>query len=410
MNVCKAIFLALVMVCAWSAAPKSSTAAEPYSLGVALGLTGTGAPWSKESLNGIRIAVDEINAAGGFLGQHRITLAVANTRTDPKTATRVVDRLIKNDDVRAVIGTYSSSTALAIKPICRDNGVLHIAPISNSEDITKLDFSPYTFSVVPNTYMISRAVARAAARLAEENGWQTYATIASNYDWGQSSQTVQVTELSRTNPSLTLVAELWPPLGHVSFNAYAVNLMNDKPDFVLESVAGADKARWDLTVRDYRLDDTIALPGAITSVTELINQAPYIRRGSIRRTRAPFFAHLDVPMMTGFIEAYRAQFGLYPSDWAVMGYDSVQALRQGIEAAASIDSETVKDAMKGLSIETTRGQHTFREIDNQLDVSAYIGRVADHPDYEFPIYDDLIVFEAQDIWRSEEEILAARAK
>ena len=38
--------------------------------------------------------------------------------------------------------------------------MLHIATISNSEDITKLDFSPYTFSVVPNTYMMAKGLVR----------------------------------------------------------------------------------------------------------------------------------------------------------------------------------------------------------------------------------------------------------
>ena len=117
--------------------PRTSLAAEAYHLGVAFGLTGTGAPYSREAANAIRMAVDEINNEGGFLGTHRIKLFTENTRTKPDVAESVVTRLIERDEVRAVIGTYSSATALAIKPICRTNGVLHIATISNSEDITR---------------------------------------------------------------------------------------------------------------------------------------------------------------------------------------------------------------------------------------------------------------------------------
>ena len=115
-------------------------------------------------------------------------------------------------------------------------------------------------------------------------------------------------------------------------------------------------------------------------------------------------------MMAKFVSAYREKYGRYPSDWAVMAYDGVYALKQGIEKAGSIDTETVKDAMKGLTIDTTRGRLYFREIDNQLRCSAYFGRIADDPNYPFPIYHDLLELKAPDNWRPEEEIVAARAK
>lgn len=391
-------------------AGRPAIAAQPYHLGVALGLTGTGAPYSRDALDGIRLAVDEINAEGGFLGQHRIDLFVANTKTEPRIAESVVTTLIQSDNVRAVIGTYSSATALAIKPILREHKVLHIATISNSENITKIDPSPYTFSVVPNTYMISRAVAIGVAKLAKENGWQTYATIASDYAWGRSSQQVQVASLATLAPELEQVGELWPPLGYVAFNSFVVALLNMRPDFVLESIAGADNALWNRAVWDYRLEDSVARPGRLISVTELETEANWIPRGVYGRTRAPFFAHLDVPLMVKFVDRYGARHGRYPSDWAVMAYDGVQALRQGIDEAGSVDTETVKDSLKGATIETTRGQLFFREIDNQLSASAYMGRVSDDPNYDFPLYHDLVEFKGPDIWRPEGEIRAARAQ
>ncbi len=384
-------------------------AAEPYHLGVAFGLTGTGAPYSREAVDAIRMAVDEINDEGGFLGEHPITLFIENTRTKPEVATSVATRLIEQDEVRAIIGTYSSATALAIKPICRANGVLHIATLSNSEDITRLDPSPYTYSVVPNTYMISKAVAIGIAKLAEANDWKSYVTIASDYAWGRSSQEVQVAMLKDLAPDIQLVGSFWPPIGYVGFNAFIVAIMNEKPDFVLASIAGADNARWDAAVRDYHLEKLTAIPGGLISVTELINEADWLQRGSYGRARAPFFAHMDIPMMANFVEQYWSRYGRYPSDWAVMAYDGVYALKQGIEKAGSIETDTVKDAMKGATIQTTRGELFFRDVDNQLSVSAYFGRIGDDLAYEFPIYVELQEFKGPDIWRPEEEILNARA-
>ena len=80
------IMALLIMLPAGSAA----MAAEPFHLGVALGISGTGAPYSKEATEAIQLAVDEINTQGGFLGQHPIKLFMKDTQTRPDIAKRVV--------------------------------------------------------------------------------------------------------------------------------------------------------------------------------------------------------------------------------------------------------------------------------------------------------------------------------
>jgi branched-chain amino acid transport system substrate-binding protein len=377
---------------------------------VALGLSGTGAPYSKEAVEAIEIAVKEINIQGGLLGHHPIKLFIRDTQTNPQTAQKVVINLIEKDRVRCVIGTYSSACAMAIKPICRDHKILHIATISNAEEITKIDFNPYTFSVVPNTYMMAKGVVMGLAELAKKKEWTKYATIASDYAWGRSSQQIQVELLKQAAPNLKLVGEYWPPLGQIQFNSFIIAIEAQKPDFVLGTIGGADNTYWMRDARDYRLFKKIEYPGGLISVSELIGQARSTRRGRYARTRAPFFAHLDIPMMGDFVKSYKANHNRYPTDWAIMSYDGVYALKQGIEKANSIETEPVKNAMKGMAIDTCRGQLSFREIDNQLSCSAYFGRVADDPNYEFPIYHDLLELTGPDIWRPEAEILAARKK
>lgn len=386
------------------------SAAEPYHLGVALGLSGTGAPYSQEAVEAIEVAANEINTRGGLLGRYPIKLFIRDTQTNPQVATKVVTNLIKTNRVKCIIGTYSSACAMAIKPICRSNQVLHIATISNSESISKIDFSPYTYSVVPNTYMMAKGVVMGVAKLAREKGWKRYATIASDYAWGRSSQKIQVELLKTYAPSLELVGEYWPPLGQIQFNAFIIAMMAQKPDFVLGTIGGADNAYWMRDAREYRFFKKVEYPGSLISVSELIRQSLSIRRGRYGRCRAPFFAHLDVPMMKNFVANYLAKYDRHPTDWAAMSYDGVYALNQGIKAAGSIESQKVAEAMKGLTIDTTRGRLFFRKIDNQLSCSAYFGRVADDSAYDFPIYQDLQELKGPDIWRPEEEIMAARKK
>ena len=384
-------------------------ATEPYHLGVDLAITGTGALYCKDGVDAIKLAVDEINAQGGFLGKHPIKLFIRDTHTKPDVAVRGAKDLILRDKVRCILGTYSSACAVAIKPVCQEYKVLHIAAISNSENITQINFSPYTYQVVPNSYMQAKAVVLGVAELAKKKGWKNYVTLASDYEWGRSTQQNTVELLKQFAPEVKLKKEFWPRLGETQFTSYITAIMAQKPDFVIGSVAAKDNVAWIQQATAYGFFEKIPYPGSLISVSELIIQAKTLARGMVGLCRAPFFAHMDIPMMANFVNNFKAKYDRYPSDWAVMEYDAVYALKQGIEKAGSIDTEKVKDALKGATIDTCRGSLYFRKIDNMLSCSSYIGVVADDPKYPFPIYHDVVEVKGPESWRPEAEIVAARA-
>jgi branched-chain amino acid transport system substrate-binding protein len=407
-------FKVMVIVCSFLligglATIDSSLAAEPYHLGVDLAITGTGALYCKDGVDAIKLAVGEINTQGGFLGKHPIKLFIRDTHTKPDVAVREAKDLILRDKVRCVLGTYSSACAVAIKPVCQEYKVLHIPAISNSENITKVNFSPYTYQVVPNSYMQAKAVVLGVAELAKKKGWNEYVTIASDYEWGRSTQQNTVKLLKQFAPEVKLKKEFWPRLGETQFTSYITAIMGQKPDFVIGSVASKDNVAWMKQAKAYGFFEKIPYPGSLISVSELIIQAKTLTRGLVGLCRAPFFAHLDVPMMANFVRNFKAKYDRYPSDWAVMEYDAVYALKQGIEKADSIDTEKVRIALKGATIDTCRGRLFFRCIDNMLSCSSYIGVVADDPKYPFPIYHDVVEVRGPDSWRPEAEIVAARA-
>lgn len=386
----------------------AAAAAEPYNLGVALGFTGTGTLYSKDQMEGVQLAVEEINAKGGFLGKHPIKVYQRDTQTKPDVGVREVKDLILRDKVRAVINDYSSAVAIAVKPICREYKTLHIPAISNSENITKVDFSPYTFQVVPNTYMQAKAAALAVAKMAKDKNWKEYITLASDYEWGRSTQEEVVKNLKVAAPQLTVKKEFWPRLGETQFASFITGIMALKPDFVYPVLASKDNVTFTEQAKPYGFFDKVPYVGSMQSVTELVTEAKTMPRNLVAISRAPFFAHMDIPMMATFVKNYRAKYNKYPSDWAVMGYDAVYALKQGTEKANSIDTEKVKDAMKGMTVDITRGKLQFRPIDNQLRCSSYVGVVADDAKYPFPILKDLIEVKGIDSERPEAEIIAAK--
>jgi branched-chain amino acid transport system substrate-binding protein len=182
------------------------------------------------------------------------------------------------------------------------------------------------------------------------------------------------------------------------------------PNVIFNGLSGDDLRRFTAAAAQVKFSDRFPSHGAAMPLNTLQDQKEHLPIGSVVHTRAAFSGHLDQPLMKHLIEAYRAKrSGRYPSDWVIMHYDAVLALKQGVEKANSIDTEAVKDALKGASIETTRGTLAFRPIDNQLACAVYLGVVGIDPAYPFPVLKDLQVVPASAIMRPEAEIEAARS-
>ena len=84
----------------------------------------------------------------------------------------------------------------------------------------------------------------------QEEG-KSYVTIASDYAWGKSSQEVQVDLLRRVAPQINLLAAYWPRLGQTRFNSFIVDMLAQKPDFVLGTIAGTDNVLWMRDAKEY---------------------------------------------------------------------------------------------------------------------------------------------------------------
>lgn len=384
--------------------------AEDFPLGALFGLTGAGSVYSRDGVEGLTVAVDEVNAAGGLLGRHPLRLALADDRSDPAAAAAEAGRLIGEHGVRAIIGTYSSACALAIRPLVAGARVLHLAPISNTERLTADYADGWSFLMVPSTHMQARAVALGVARLARRHGWTSFSTLASDYEFGRSTQAVFVATLRQMAPGLVLRQAVWPALGERSFGPILDRLAADRPGFVFVSLASDDNAAWVEQAKARDFFRSFPCPGALVSVAELQNQGAALPRGMMGLARAPFFAHLDVPMMQRFVAGYRARYGRLPSDWAVMCYDSVQALRQAAARAGSIDPARMRTALLDLELDTCRGRLLMRALDRQLACPSYLGTVGDDPAWPFPVLRDLMVIPGAECMRSEDEVRELRRR
>ena len=377
-------------------------AAEPYRIGVALPTTGPGANYSERPIKGLPLIAAQINQRGGLLGKHPIELYFRDTQTKPDVGAREARSLILNEKVKAIIGTWSSAVAMAIQEVIHERKVIHLTATSNSSKIVNENFTPYTFQFGPNSRMQSGATVVAVLKMIQTNGWEKYVTIGQDYEWGRDAQSVFVKKLSTESPSTELIKELWCKLGETDFTSYITAIMALKPDFLFGAIAGKDNETFVQQAKASGLFKRIAYPGVFLPVTELMQQRKTLPRNIIGLNRCPFFAHMDNPMMQNYVKTYQAKFGTddYPDDFACMYFDALNGLDQAATKARSTDSDAIKDALKGATIDTCRGKLTFRECNNQLDAHSYVGKVVDTPEYPFPIFDlkTMVIVQGHEVW------------
>src|SRR5258705_70767 len=129
----KRAFVILVALAVTTCAPNKEAA--EIVVGEYGSLTGSEATFGQSTHNGITLAVEEINAAGGIAGR-KIRVITEDDQSKAEEAANAVTKLISSNDVSAIIGEVASSNSLAAAPICQQNKVPMITPSSTYPDVT----------------------------------------------------------------------------------------------------------------------------------------------------------------------------------------------------------------------------------------------------------------------------------
>ncbi len=106
-------------------------------IGVYLSLTGSMDSFGASANNGFKMALDEINAAGGILGK-KVTFVTVDDQSKSSMALSAVKDLIQKDKVVAILGEVVSSRSLAAAPACQDAGIPMVTPSSTHPEVTRI--------------------------------------------------------------------------------------------------------------------------------------------------------------------------------------------------------------------------------------------------------------------------------
>lgn len=166
--------LSLSLVACTTAAPPSGDG--PLKIGYIGPLTGEASPYGVDTLNGVKLAVTEINAAGGVNGQE-IQLIAEDGKCTGTEAAGAAQKLVHIDKVVAIIGGQCSGETLAAAPIAEAAKVVMISSLSSSPDVTTA--GDFIFRDYPSDALKTKAMSNYLA----EEGLSNVVTITENTDF-----------------------------------------------------------------------------------------------------------------------------------------------------------------------------------------------------------------------------------
>jgi branched-chain amino acid transport system substrate-binding protein len=301
---------------------------------------------------GWQLAVEEINAAGGINGKKLVVIS-KDDGGKPADAQTAANELVSSEKVAMLAGTFLSNIGLAVSDFANQKKVFFLAAEPLTDAITWAKGNRYTFRLRPSNYMQAAMLAEEAAKLPAKR----WATIAPNYEYGQS------------------VDEQWPPFGKIDAGPVVQALAAANPEAILNVTFGADLVKFvrEGNTRGLFKDRTVVsfLTGEPEYLDPLKDETP---DGWIV-TGYPWYS-IKTPEHDAFLKAYQAKYNDYPRLGSIVGYETIKAAAAILTKANSDDPEKMIAATEGLSVPSPFGEITFRKIDHQSTLGAFVGKTA----------------------------------
>jgi branched-chain amino acid transport system substrate-binding protein len=319
---------------------------------------------------GWQLAVEEINAAGGINGK-KLVVVSKDDGGKPADAQTAANELVSSEGVAMLTGTFLSNIGLAVSDFANQKKVFFLAAEPLTDAVTWSKGNKYTFRLRPSNYMQAAMLVEAASKLPAKR----WATIAPNYEYGQSAVAVFKKLMSEKRPDIQWVDEQWPPQGKIDAGPVVQAVAAANPEAILNVTFGPDLVK---LVREgntrgvFKGREVVSfLTGEPEYLDPLKDETP---EGWIV-TGYPWYS-IKTPEHDAFLKAYQAKYNDYPRLGSIVGYQTIKAAAAILAKAGSTDTDKMIAAAEGLSMPSPFGEITFRKIDHQSTLGAYVGKTA----------------------------------
>jgi branched-chain amino acid transport system substrate-binding protein len=304
-------------------------------IGVFLSLTGETASYGISSLNAIKLATEEINAAGG-IGGRQIELLVEDDHSRTQEVTALVNKLISQDKVHALLAESISTRALVAAPIAQASKVVMISPAAIKPEITMQGdyifrscfISPAEGAAIARFAANKLKAKRAAIILDEKND---YAIMLANFFREQFNKLAGEVVVQETYAASDT---------DLSKQLKAIKAANPEvifaPGFYSTAVMVARAVKQQQIKAPLIGSDGWDAPNLLESGGEALHGVYYANH---------FWVNRDDPLVRKFVADYKTRYGMLPDALAATGYDAARVLFDAIRRAGSTESGQIRKAL-----------------------------------------------------------------
>ena len=306
--------------------------------------TGTMAISETGSIQAERLAIDQINAAGGVLGR-KIKIIQEDGASDWPTFAEKSKKLLTSDHVAAVFGCWTSASRKAVLPVFeKENGLLYYPTFYEGLEQSKNVF--YTGQEA------TQQILAGLDWIAKEKKAKTFFLIGSDYIWPRTSNKIARKHIENVLHG-TVVGEEYYPLGHTQFGSLINKIKLKKPDVVYAIVVGGSNVSFykQLKAAGVTADKQTLLTISVTE-DEMLGIGGENVAGFYAAMK--YFQSLDNENNKKFVAAFKAKYGAKAviGDVTQAAYEGPWLWKAAVEKAKSFDVDKVVAASPGIELKT----------------------------------------------------------
>jgi branched-chain amino acid transport system substrate-binding protein len=328
--------------CAKTESGGDAAASDTIKIGANLELTGAVAAFGQSQLQGVKLAVEEINAAGGVDGK-KIELIEQDNATKQEESTRIATKLITESKVHVLLGAAISSDTLAAVQIANDKKVPMLTPSATNSDVTfnskKNKLNEYVFRVCFTDPFQGKVMADFSTQKLSAKKAVIYIDNSSDYSKGLSKSFRE----AFTKGGGTIVGEESYQTKDTDFKAVLTRIKTLNPDVIFVPGYYEEVGKIVKQAREMGINAPM-MGGDGWDAPQLVDIAG---KDALQNTFiSNHYSPEDPdPKVKKFVDAYKAKYNAVPDAMAVLGYDGIYMIADAVKRAGAVDREKIKNAL-----------------------------------------------------------------
>lgn len=344
----------------------------PIRVGIISPITGAWTVYGRAHLSGFELAAEEINQSGGVLGR-QIELVIGDSQTEPRIVVEQANRLIRQENVDFLAGTFSSAERNAAGPVVTGADKILLYPTWYEGQLQEY----YPGVCNKNIFMFgpepTQQVWPHMEHMVGEHG-NKFFMIGSDYVWPRVTNKFTREKLEEMGGEV--VAEVYIPFGTPQYESVLRDIRASGANIIFHSLTGSDTVNFHQQFAAAGMKQDFVIWTVDDEEVVTSGLGPEVSAGNY--VSFDYFMSIEHPNNKAFLERFRAKYGAdaLVNTVGVGMYNAAHMAALALEKAGEVSTEALREGLKDLEFEhAPQGKVRMRAKDHQAVVPSYLVRV-----------------------------------